>query len=107
MAIERKVRARQTHEASFPGETATLKFMNARLDQLIDEVLTQDQSERSAVVLALPDSLDGEYAPSVAKAWAAEIRQRKSDLRSGAAQAVPWSRIAGSPWRSVNGFSLA
>ena len=65
--------------------------MNARVDHLIDEALALDPSERSAVVVALLDSLDGEDEASVAKAWADEIRQRKSDLRSGAAQAVPWA----------------
>jgi len=65
--------------------------MNARVDHLIDEALALDPSERSAVVIALLDSLDGEDEASVAKAWADEIRQRKSDLRSGATQAVPWA----------------
>ena len=65
--------------------------MNARVDHLIDEALALDPSERSAVVIALLDSLDGEDEASVSKAWADEIRQRKSDLRSGAAQAVPWA----------------
>lgn len=74
--------------AGSQGETAKLKFMNARVDHLIDEALTLDPSERSAVVVALLDSLDGDDEASVAKAWADEIRQRKTDLRSGAAQAV-------------------
>ncbi len=65
--------------------------MNARVDHLIDEALALDPSERSAVVVALLDSLDGEDEASVVKAWADEIRQRKSDLRSGVAQAVPWA----------------
>ncbi|MFY7941776.1 MAG: addiction module protein [Burkholderiaceae bacterium] len=64
--------------------------MNARVDHLIDEALALDPSERSAVVIALLDSLDGDDETSVAKAWLDEIRQRKHDLRSGAAQTVPW-----------------
>ncbi|MFM8900088.1 MAG: addiction module protein [Burkholderiales bacterium] len=64
--------------------------MNARVDHLIDEALALDTSERSAVVIALLDSLDGEDEASVSQAWASEIRQRKNDLRSGAVQAVPW-----------------
>lgn len=64
--------------------------MNARVDHLIDEALALDASERSAVVIALLDSLDGEDETTVAQAWANEIRQRKNDLRSGADQAVPW-----------------
>lgn len=66
--------------------------MNARVDHLIDEALALAPDERSAVVLALLDSLDGEDEATVAKAWADEIRRRKSELRSGAAQAVPWDQ---------------
>ncbi len=65
--------------------------MNAHLDHLIDEALALAPDERSAVVLALLDSLEGEDEASVARAWADEIRQRKADLRSGATKAVPWS----------------
>lgn len=65
--------------------------MNARLDHVIDEALTLLPQERSALVLALLDSLDGDDEASVSSAWLAEIRQRKGALRSGAAKAVPWS----------------
>ncbi|XVJ71350.1 MAG: hypothetical protein HEQ39_18445 [Rhizobacter sp.] len=64
--------------------------MNARVDHLIDEALALDPSERSAVVIALLDSLDGDDDAFVAKAWLDEIRQRKHDLRAGVTQAVPW-----------------
>ena len=65
--------------------------MNARIDHLIDEALTLDPDERSAVVVALLDSLDGEDQAAAAQAWAIEIAQRKADLRSGAMQAVSWA----------------
>jgi putative addiction module component (TIGR02574 family) len=65
--------------------------MNARVDHLIDEALALAPDERSAVVVALLDSLDGEDDATIGKAWADEIRQRKNALRSGAAQAVPWA----------------
>jgi len=65
--------------------------MNAHVDHLIDEALALAPDERSAVVLALIESLDGEDEASVAKAWADEIRQRKIDLRSGAKSATPWT----------------
>ncbi len=64
--------------------------MNARVDHLIDEALALDPSERSVVVIALLDSLDGDDEAPVANAWTNEIRQRKHDSRSGATQAVPW-----------------
>ena len=67
--------------------------MNARLDHVIDEALALDPNERSAVVIALLDSLDGGDEASVAKAWLDEIRQRKHDLRAGATQPVPWGEV--------------
>ena len=65
--------------------------MNARVDHLIDEALALAPDERSALVVALLDSLDGEDESTIAEAWADEIWRRKADLRSGAAQAVPWA----------------
>ena len=65
--------------------------MNARVDHLIDEALALAPEERSAVALALLDSLGGEDEASVSQAWADEIRRRKDELRSGAARAVPWN----------------
>ena len=72
-----------------PWGAARLVPMNARIDHLIDEALLLAPDERSAVVLALLDSLDGEDEATVAESWANEIRQRKSELRSGAAKPVP------------------
>ena len=66
--------------------------MNARVDHLIDEALALAPDERSAVVLALLDSLDGEDEAIVTKAWADEISLRKSELRSGATRAEPWDQ---------------
>jgi putative addiction module component (TIGR02574 family) len=69
--------------------------MNAHLDHVIDEALALIPQERSALVLALLDSLDGDDEASVSTAWAAEIAQRKADLRSGATRATPWSEARG------------
>lgn len=75
-----------------PVVAARLCGVNARLDQLIDEALALAPDERSVVALALLDSLDGDAeCSSVSQAWAAEIRQRKRDLRSGVARSLPWS----------------
>jgi putative addiction module component (TIGR02574 family) len=65
--------------------------MNARVDHLTDEALALALDERSVVVVALLNSLDGEDEAAVTKAWADEIRQRKTDLRSGATKAVSWA----------------
>ncbi len=69
---------------------AKLKDMNARVDHLIDEALALAPDERSAIVVALLDSLDGDDEATVARAWAEEIERRRHELRSGAAQSVPW-----------------
>lgn len=60
--------------------------MSARVDRLIDEALALASNERSAVVLALLDSFEGDDEASVFKAWADGLRQRKADLRSGVEQ---------------------
>ncbi len=68
--------------------------MNARVDRLIDEALELAPDERSAVALLLMDSLDSlDGDDSVTEAWAAEIRKRKSELRSGVVRAVPWDQV--------------
>lgn len=64
--------------------------MNVRIDHLLDEALALAPDERSALVVALLDSLDGEDEATVTKVWAEEIRRRKAELRTGAAHAVPW-----------------
>lgn len=68
-----------------------IRPMNAHLDHVLDEALALVPQERSALVLALLDSLDGDDEASAASAWVDEIRQRKDDLRSGATKAVPWA----------------
>lgn len=78
-------------EASLEDGTDKLAGMNARVDHLLDEALALAPDERSALVVALMDSLDGEDEATVTKAWADEIRRRKDELRSGAASAVPWA----------------
>jgi putative addiction module component (TIGR02574 family) len=64
--------------------------MNARVDHLIDEALALPADERSAVALALLDSLGGDDEAAVSQAWADEVRRRRQELRSGAVRAVPW-----------------
>ena len=78
-------------EASFEDGTDRLPPMNARVDHLLDEALALEPDERSALVVALLDSLDGEDEATVTRAWADEIRRREDELRSGAASAVPWA----------------
>ncbi len=65
--------------------------MNARVDQLLDEALALLPEERSAVVLALLDSLEGSDDRSVSQAWRRELLERRERLRSGATRAAPWA----------------
>ena len=67
--------------------------MNARIDHLIDEALSLAPDERSAIAIALLDSLEGEDETTIGKAWAEEIRRRKQELRSSDTQAVAWSEV--------------
>ena len=52
-------------EASFEDSADRLQRMNARVDHLLDEALALWPDERSALVVALLDSLDGEDKSSV------------------------------------------
>lgn len=65
--------------------------MNARVSHLLDEVLLLSDEERSAVAVALIDSLAGAAGGSVADAWRQELLRRRAALRVGATQAVPWA----------------
>jgi putative addiction module component (TIGR02574 family) len=66
--------------------------MNARIHHLLDEALALEQEERSALVLALLESLDEASADGrITPAWSAEIRVRKTRLRDGKTKAVPWA----------------
>ena len=64
--------------------------MNARVDHLLHEALELPESERSALVIALIDSLEGSSDPSISDAWREEVRKRRTALREGGVQAVPW-----------------
>ena len=72
--------------------TARISSMNAHLDHVIDEALALIPQERSAVLMALLDSLEGDDESAVSDAWANEIARRKADLRSGVANAAPWAQ---------------
>jgi putative addiction module component (TIGR02574 family) len=65
--------------------------MNARIHHVLDEALALEQEERSALVLALLESLDDvDTSGSLSPAWSAEVRLRREQLRSGVTKAVPW-----------------
>jgi putative addiction module component (TIGR02574 family) len=67
--------------------------MNARVDHLLDEVLRLPAEERSALAVALLDSLETSDDGALKDAWRAEIRRRRDDLRSGAVRAESWDQV--------------
>lgn len=67
--------------------------MTARIDHLLDEALELPTEERSALVAALLDSLDGDPDDSSAEAWREELRRRRKALRAGTVTAVPWADV--------------
>jgi putative addiction module component (TIGR02574 family) len=65
--------------------------MNARVDHILDEALALATDERSALVVALLESLETSADPRIPDAWSEEIRRRRIALRAGTTQPVPWS----------------
>jgi putative addiction module component (TIGR02574 family) len=74
---------------SLPG--ARLLRVNARVDHILNEALALAAEERSALVVALLESLETSADPKVSDAWREEIHRRRIALRAGATQPVPWS----------------
>lgn len=67
--------------------------MNARVEDVLEDVLRLSAEERSAVVVALIDSLETSDEESVAEAWRTELLRRRRELRAGESQASPWTEV--------------
>ena len=65
--------------------------MNARVDHLLDEALGLPADERSALIVALIDSLEGVDDNAHAQAWRVEVRRRQAQWHAGQIQPQPWS----------------
>jgi len=65
--------------------------MSTRVDHILDEVLALATEERSALAIALFESLEVSGDPGISDAWREEIGRRRAALRAGTSQAVPWS----------------
>lgn len=83
-----------------------LRCMNGRMDQLLTDALDLPADERSALVVALLDSLEGSTDAAISDAWKKDLRQRKQALREGALKAVPWGRSASATERTVTRFPV-
>lgn len=66
--------------------------MSARVDHILDEALGLPADERSALTIALLDSLEGSGDSSITEAWRQEIKSRQAALRTGTVKAVPWAQ---------------
>jgi len=60
--------------------------VNARAQQLLDELLRLSAEDRALIAAELTASLDS--PEEVAKAWADEIRRRADDIEQGRAELV-------------------
>lgn len=65
--------------------------MNARVDELLTQALCLPTDERSALVIALLDSIEGSADASITDAWREEIGRRRQAMKSGTATPVPWA----------------
>lgn len=71
--------------------SARLCRMNARVDHILDEALGLPADERSALTVALLDSLEGSDDSAITEAWRQEIKARQAALREGTVKAVSWA----------------
>ena len=74
---------------------ARILRVNARVDHILNEALALAAEERSALVVALLESLETSADPKISDAWRQEIHRRRIALRAGATQPVPWSDARG------------
>jgi putative addiction module component (TIGR02574 family) len=67
--------------------------MDARVDHLLDEVLSLPAEERSALAVALLDSLKSADECTISELWRAEVIKRRAELRAGQVQPAPWAEV--------------
>ena len=71
--------------------SARVRRMNAHVDYVLNEALGLSSDERSALTVALLDSLEGSDDSSITESWRHEIRARQVALRAGTVKAVSWA----------------
>ena len=74
-----------------PASGARLSSMNTHVDRILDEALGLPPDERSALTVALLDSLEGSDDASITDAWRKEIKARQAALRAGIVKPVSWA----------------
>ncbi|MBA3772011.1 MAG: addiction module protein [Ramlibacter sp.] len=73
--------------------SAKLPAMNARVVHLLDEVLGLPVEERSALAVALLDSLETADEATISEQWRAEVNRRRAELRAGRVLPAPWAEV--------------
>ncbi|WP_395685784.1 addiction module protein [Caenimonas koreensis] len=91
MTVTNMASCASSQAASYVFRGAKLPLMTARVDHLLDEVLGLPVEERSALVVALLDSLETADEATVSEFWRAEVNRRRAELRAGGLQASPWA----------------
>ena len=69
---------------------ARLCLMNPHVNHILDEALGLPADERSALTIALLDSLEGSDDSAITDAWRQEIKTRQAALRAGTVEAASW-----------------
>lgn len=72
--------------------------MSDKAHEVLTQALELPLDERAAVAAELLASLDGEPAPQVAAAWAAEIERRAQRMLSGEDPGERWSNVRAELW---------
>lgn len=67
--------------------------MKARVEHLLDQALLLPEADRSALVVALLDSLQGSEDASIADAWRAELHRRRVNVSEGSVNPIPWAEV--------------
>lgn len=62
-------------------------------EQITTAALAMSVEDRQDLLVQLMDSLDGPPDEDYEEAWAAEIKRRLDDVRSGKAVTVPWEEV--------------
>lgn len=65
--------------------------MTPTAEQITAAALAMSEEDRQDLLLQLMDSLDGPPDEDYEEAWAAEIKRRLDDVRSGKEKAMPWA----------------
>lgn len=76
------------------GDEVFMAQMTPQVLEILDKALALSMEERGVLIDRLRESLDDEPAEQgIEEAWAAEIKHRVDDIRSGKAETVPIERL--------------